>query len=319
MFLLLLLLLCAAASTTSAWTPMPASCKVTAVGCIQDGPSRSLPFCTGTPDSGPHADCGLTCAKPDGLAHPPDDPPCDSSKLTPTYCARLCYAYLSSATEYKGLIYSGTQMGGQCWCGLKGPFTQLPAASCSQPCQGDPSIMCGGPYISSAMQVDCRTGSGWPFVAVLLGAAAVYLGIGGGFQYSQGARGLPNLLPHRAFWLEVRALVADGVAFSRGRRRLQGKSTAGGSMSSSGGDGSGGSALGEALLTHQPPHSSKQRKQSSRKAAGKRHSGSKHSNKTEKNSAEIVGATSSSDSERQRMNEGSAAAAGGRWVRIPTS
>ena len=203
-----------------AWSALlPAHCVATPLGCLKDGPERLLPFCVGTPGSGPHADCGLTCDKPPGVDKPPADPPCDTSKMTPEYCSAICSAYMSEATGYKGVAYAGAQAGTQCWCGLELPSPTPPLASgCTLPCGGDDKRMCGGMYLSTMVKVDCRSRCGWSFVALVLVGGAGYLGAGAAFRHRQGAKGA-NLLPHRQFWTEARALVADGVGFARGGRR----------------------------------------------------------------------------------------------------
>ena len=62
---------------------------------------------------------------------------------------------------------------------------------------------------------------GWSLITILFASTAVYLGAGMARSFRvDGATGLAAL-PHRAFWLEAKALVADGVQFSR--HRLRGK------------------------------------------------------------------------------------------------
>ena len=65
-------------------------------------------------------------------------------------------------------------------------------------------------------------------------ACGAYFGGGGAYRFHKlGARG-PDLLPHSAFWTELRGLVEDGVAYSRSRgRKKQGRGGGGG------GDGAG--------------------------------------------------------------------------------
>ena len=201
-----------------AWSAvLPADCVATPLGCLKDGPARLLPFCVGTPGSGPNADCGLTCDKPPGVDKPPADPPCDTSKMTPQYCSAICWAFMSESTGYKGVAFAGAQAGTQCWCGLELPSPPPLAPGCMLPCPGDGTQMCGGLYLSTLVKVDCRSRWGWSFVALVLVVAAGYLGTGAAFRHRQGAKGT-DLLPHRQFWTEARALVADGVGFARGGR-----------------------------------------------------------------------------------------------------
>ena len=221
---------------------LPGGCSAAPAGCVKDctnggeaGTPRVLPYCVGTAGSGEHADCGLTCERPNGLKAPPADPPCDSSKMSNEYCAAICWAYLSASPEYDGVVYAGTQAGTQCWCGFGQDFSASrgavePSSACSIACPAGGSAAagekCGGLCISSVTKIDCSAG-GWMLVAVILGGAAVYLGVGGGWRKQHGAKGL-DLLPHRAFWLDVSALVSDGIAFSKGRRAGGGSRDRGG-------------------------------------------------------------------------------------------
>ena len=60
---------------------------------------------------------------------------------------------------------------------------------------------------------------GWSVIMILFGSAAIYLRVGMARNFRvDGSTGLAAL-PHRAFWLEEKALVADGVLFSRHRLR----------------------------------------------------------------------------------------------------
>ena len=67
-------------------------------------------------------------------------------------------------------------------------------------------------------------GLGWSFVLLLLLSAAGYLSVGAALA-RRGGRG--QRWPHEPFWRELRALVADGWAFTitrgRGRSRRQGQ------------------------------------------------------------------------------------------------
>ena len=45
--------------TRAEWTvQLPSGCSEVPLGCVGDGANRILPFCVGTPGSGPNADCG---------------------------------------------------------------------------------------------------------------------------------------------------------------------------------------------------------------------------------------------------------------------
>jgi hypothetical protein len=78
---------------------------------------------------------------------------CDRSKITGEYCARVCYSW-------RGYTKSGTTGedkpgGNSCYCGdkLNKAGSVQPPASCSQPCAGDPTEMCGAPAPSWSISV----------------------------------------------------------------------------------------------------------------------------------------------------------------------
>ena len=82
---------------------------------------------------------------------------------------------------------------------------------------------------------ECGSDWGWPFIAFVLGAGAVY--VGAPVSLATRTRGAPRgeLLaahPHYQQWMQVHAMVHDGVAFVRGgagRRGGRGYSSVGGS------------------------------------------------------------------------------------------
>jgi hypothetical protein len=125
--------------------------------------------------------------------------------MTNRYCAGICYAYLKDAVDYDGVIFAGSQVGSQCWCGggsagsgHGGQWDFKPNSACNAPCTGAPSEKCGGQYLNTVTKIDCTT-SGWTLVLGLLL---------GGFTYQQ--------------FLSLQGLVADGVAFARGKQHGQG-------------------------------------------------------------------------------------------------
>ena len=70
---------------------------------------------------------------------------------------------------------------------------------------------------------------GAAFLTAFVALAGVYFLLGAAWQYSRGARAPRELLLNKEFWRELRALVADGVAFAQGRRGYQALSGEGGS------------------------------------------------------------------------------------------
>jgi hypothetical protein len=105
--------------------------------------------------------------------------------------------------------------------------------------KGDP---CPGKQKHLGVAVRCCPASGCPvlsewgpqFLLFAFLACGAYFGGGGAYRFHKlGVRG-PDLLPHSAFWTELRGLVEDGVAYSRSRgRKKQGRGGGGG------GDGAG--------------------------------------------------------------------------------
>lgn len=177
---------------------------------------------------------GLGCEQPPGLK-PPADPPCDKTKMTNRYCAGICYAYLKDAADYDGVIFAGTQVGSQCWCGggsagsgHGGQWDFKPGSACTAPCTGAPSEKCGGQYMNTVTKIDCTT-SGWALVLGLLLGGSAYLGAGivYGTRTRGGAAGLTKH-PHYPQFLSLQGLVADGVAFARGKQHGQGNLVGGG-------------------------------------------------------------------------------------------
>eukprot|EP01043_Picozoa_sp_COSAG02_P053504 COSAG02_NODE_5916_length_3941_cov_2.224362_3_plen_241_part_00 len=149
--------------------------------------------------------------------------------MTNRYCAGICYAYLKDAVDYDGVIFAGSQVGSQCWCGggsagsgHGGQWDFKPNSACNAPCTGAPSEKCGGQYLNTVTKIDCTT-SGWTLVLGLLLGGFTYLGAGimYGTRTRGGAMGLTKH-PHYQQFLSLQGLVADGVAFARGKQHGQG-------------------------------------------------------------------------------------------------
>ena len=79
--------------------------------------------------------------------------------------------------------------------------------------------------ISVLVQGECFACAwGCTLLGVFALGAALYLGVGIGLRHQQGVRGgLREMVPHRAQWAELRALVEDGAAFVRGGGRHGGR------------------------------------------------------------------------------------------------
>lgn len=99
----------------------------------------------------------------------------------------------------------------RCACDLPGAWT-APAAANSV---GEPKVVCGSDW-------------GWVFLISLAGLASLYVAVGIG--YSHKVHGEPlglSALPHRGFWVDLRALVQDGIAFTKARMLAQGDGAGG--------------------------------------------------------------------------------------------
>ena len=94
-----------------------------------------------------------------------------------------------------------------CACSLPGTFAS-----------GSPKVVCGAEW-------------GWALIIALACVSAAY--VGGALAYSQKVHGAAAL-PHPVFWHEVRALVEDGLSYTKARA-LGGGGGGGGSAEGSGG------------------------------------------------------------------------------------
>lgn len=68
-----------------------------------------------------------------------------------------------------------------------------------------------------AVKIRCSNGWGWSFLLFLVLASCSY--VGGYVVYTNKVQGQPLALavPHRAFWMEVKSLVEDGIALTKAR------------------------------------------------------------------------------------------------------
>eukprot|EP01043_Picozoa_sp_COSAG02_P017182 COSAG02_NODE_773_length_17343_cov_61.240373_15_plen_258_part_00 len=115
-----------------------------------------------------------------------------------------------------------------------GPFpanngNEYDGAGKGDPCSGTPKHL--GVAVRCCPASGCPMLSEWgpQFLLFSFLAAGAYFGGGGAYRFHKlGSRG-PDLLPHQAFWTEMRGLVEDGVAFARagGKRRSRSGSSKG--------------------------------------------------------------------------------------------
>eukprot|EP01043_Picozoa_sp_COSAG02_P004978 COSAG02_NODE_132_length_34701_cov_707.955234_14_plen_318_part_00 len=99
-----------------------------------------------------------------------------------------------------------------CWAGIQvvgdgATYGQVKAAHSSE-------------WIGASGCLGIGTDWGTPFLIVLFLGTTAYLGGGALYNKKQGARG-KDLLPHRAKWQNIYALVLDGLAFARGGGKVR--------------------------------------------------------------------------------------------------
>ena len=151
--------------------------------------------------------------------------------MTDDYCATLCLHW-AQAGKIPGAatdeIYSATQFSFTCWCGTAADASSLVRVDdkqCNTPCEGDKTMMCGGPSLNHVMRVTCSRW-GWTFVGTIIACMVGYMAMGA--LYVHRTQGVPltkgeflagSLLPNKGFWTMFRGLVSDGIRFSRAKLR----------------------------------------------------------------------------------------------------
>lgn len=151
--------------------------------------------------------------------------------MTDDYCASLCLHWAQAGSipgATNDEVYSGTQFSYTCWCGTAADASKLVRVDekqCNTPCEGDKSMVCGGPSLNHVMRVSCSRW-GWTFVWSLVACLVGYTLVGA--LYTHRSQGVPftkaeflagSLLPNQAFWKVLHGLVTDGVRFSRAKLR----------------------------------------------------------------------------------------------------
>ena len=102
---------------------------------------------------------------------------CESTKMTPEYCAQMCWAGLQTTAEASGAtILVGPEAGGQCFCDTVPEWDDtkvnaeklVPSTKCDSPCTGGktplsaaltPPGCCGGQWVIDVYEMNC--GSAW--------------------------------------------------------------------------------------------------------------------------------------------------------------
>lgn len=196
--------------------------------------------------------------------------------------------------------------------------------------KGDP---CSGKAKHLGIAVRCCPASGCPilsewgaqvlvFVFVVAGA---YFGGGGVYRFHKlGARGA-DLLPHKAFWAELRGLVEDGVAFAQagGKRRARSGSDKGGLYSAvpaaaAGGEEKGGRRSGKDRDRSRGRGSAGASSKEKRKERDKKCSGERVDkvDRAERGVA-AVPAPAPNPAPTASPSTSTASGGGGRWVHVP--
>ena len=197
---------------------------------------------------------------------------------------------------------------------------------------GDPAYQCKKEFL---VVYECSA-LAWHFLAVLGLCVGGYL-IGGSLyvQRTTGARGRASL-PHRQFWLEVAALVRDGVAFAHSRALCRseaqrssllvvgGSKRMGGAVGDRGGGSESGSSVGRPSSKSGKQHKkTKQHTKNSEKrrkegAEGGRRSGVSDSQQVDpRSSSKAAPAPAAAAVTKQEGTKSTSSGAGGRWVHVP--
>jgi hypothetical protein len=264
-----------------------------------DPPCGSLAGCSSGYAAPPRGDC--RCAAGDvelGIDYMGNDIGGEHHGIrTVQSCCELC-----AATAGCTWFQQGTGAAENiCWMKTKG------GAGGGLPSQKQPRI---GASVAAAFRSSgpyyCHVGLGAQFCMALFGVASMYLV--GGIAYGVRVQGKPCALPaahpHAEQWRELHALVMDGVAFARGRRRP-------------------GPALSQPSAVCAPLVSS--RDEGGRTIAGgsskqkrtKKQRGNMEKNQRESRERQQEGSSSSSGRGGEHDTRTTSSAGGGRWVRVP--
>ncbi|KIM95067.1 hypothetical protein OIDMADRAFT_149202 [Oidiodendron maius Zn] len=114
---------------------------VTAGPVVQRNEEPPQPACTSPFQPFVYAGCFSDPSSPRGLLY-------DSGLPTQNMTVEICVAFCKG-NEYK---YAGLEYYGECFCGASVNGVQLPESSCSYPCTGNASEICGGNDIISIYQ-----------------------------------------------------------------------------------------------------------------------------------------------------------------------
>ena len=264
----------------------------------------------------------------------PNPPPCDPKTLTMEKCAAACAAWaprIPGADD--GEVWAAVQGGMACACGnsdeahaaLKTDATNvLKWGDCSDKCAGDPGQSCGAGGRNTIVRVECGAEWGTEFMLLIFFGVGVFY-VGGGVAWAakmKGAAPALRLHPHFSVWVEVHALVVDGVELARGKgsgRGSGGRGTAGGGTQS---DTCNRRRLLESGAGASPPAGAspsaagQEKKSKSKSKSSKKNSGNDRLSsppKSEKKNGEPTDVTDL----MATTADGTPAGGGGRWIHMP--
>ena len=243
----------------------------------------------------------------------------------------------SSAT-----LYAATQDGYACFCGAEEHAAKYVTSkneaedfdkACSIPCgpghtgespAGKAGEKCGGPWANTTMRVQCGLQWGTQFLLLLAVAGGAYLAGGVFGPWSTGSRqGLAakdmlRVHPHYLRWVEVGALVQDGVTYAKARRsgRPMPQRSRAEQQEERGGRGDGGKRTDKRRKERREGGEKGERGASD--GQGKRESrGSKKEKKAKGREPELAEPLVSAAPAAPAPASGTAAGGGGRWVHVP--
>jgi hypothetical protein len=161
---------------------------------------------------------------------------CDPKKVTTEYCAQVCWTW--DRYPYSGATQMGDEKDGSaCYCGDKMDKSGevQPPATCSAPCAGGGTGMCGAPSpswfinVMKLMPEGCEGLSaeeeGALTMDTLFSAAIVYLLVVSVYNQKRLKRRGWEVIPHAAHLKQLSELVQDGLKFSYAK--VSGKISAG--------------------------------------------------------------------------------------------
>ena len=169
--------------------------------------------------------------------------------------------------------------------------------------------------VSVTMAGECFAWTGGAeFVAIVIGVAALYLGVGMGLRRRQGAQSWQEALPHQRQWLQLLGLVQDGVVFARSRARGQRGAAAAGLEAPLRSAGDRQERGGRSSREQRPVKGGEDSRGKEKKSKGKKRAKEKRGSSP---SSAAPPASAPAPAAAAAPASGTAAGDGGRWVHIP--